>query len=290
MSAAARRAARPGSGVLGKARLLVPLWIVIAPGCAEDPGDTALDLELTPDPNLNTVEQVASAIETIVLVLDSPDGLYPPGSERVVGNLQIKNVDTDDEGEVVVLVPVPDRRLPWIRIRRGGLPPRAPLTIRVTGLARGGSATAIASGSVEGILFEEGEAVPVAIPFDLGPEVRPPRVQQVLPPDETNASGCVLDEVTIIFSEAVDEASVLADGAIVIVRDGEPIRTDVRLAGSGYIATVVPTGLSGVGMLRYRVTVSTSVVDLDGIPLDQTSAQDGNQPYEGDFQLTCAGP
>jgi len=284
---------------MGKARpepaegrsLPVPFWILVVLGCGEEPGGTALDLELTPDPNLNTVEQVASAIETIVLVLDSPDGLYPPGSEQVVGNVQIKNVDTDAECEVVVLVPVPDGRLPWVRIRRGGLPQEAPLTIRVSGLARGGSTTAIASGSVEGILFEEGEVASVSIPFDLGPEVRAPRVEEVLPPDGGQAPGCAVAEVTILFSESMDETSVTARGAIRITRDATDVDiSEVRLSGSGYIATVVPTGLSGAGMLHYRLTVSTSVVDLDGNALDQTSAQDGNQQFVGEFQLTCTAP
>ena len=260
--------------------------LLLALGCAAESGDTALDLELNPDPNVNTPEQLVAALETIVLVLDSPDGLYPPGSERVVGDVQIKNVDTDAAPEVVVLVPVPPGRLPWIRVSRGGLPDE-PLTIRVTGLAAGGSTRAIASGSVEGILFEEGEIVPVSIPFDLGPEVRAPRVEEVLPPDEAEAAGCVVGEVTIVFAEPMDETTVTADGAIAIERNGDPVSIGpVRLSGSGYIATVTPSGLSGAP-LRYRVTVATSVRGLDGNALDQSAAQEGDQAYDAEFQLGC---
>ena len=278
---------RPGA--VGDARSPVLWFFVLVLGCADESGDTALDLELTPDPNVNTPEQVAAALETIVLVLDSPDGLYPPGSERVVGDVQIKNVDTDAASEVVVRVPVPPGRLPWIRLRQGGLRAHVALTIRATGLATGGSTRAIASGEVEGILFEEGEVVPVSIPFDLGPEVRAPRVESVLPPDGDEVTGCVVDEVTIVFSEAMDEASVTAEGAITIDRDGDRVPATVRLSGSGYVATVTPNDLSGAP-LRYRVTVAASVRGLDGNALDQAPAQDGDQPYVGDFQLTCTAP
>jgi hypothetical protein len=289
MRARVLRSPRDARSPLGPLRLLPAAALVFAAGCAEDTATTALDLELTPDPNLNTVEQVVAAIETLVLVVDSPEGLYPPGSETVVGDVQIKNVDGDTDAlELVTLIPMPDDRLPWIRLHRGGLPD-VPLTIRLTGLERGGSTRAIALGRVEGVRFTEGELVSLVVPFDLGSEVRAPRVEEVLPPDGDDAPGCRIEEVTIVFSEAIDAASLAAPGAVEVEPGGPAL--DLRLSGSGYIATYQPTALAGAGgVLHYRVTVSTAVVDRDGNPLDQSPTEPGAQAYIGDFQLNCTTP
>jgi len=95
----------------------------------------AIDFELDVDPNISTTTELAERLGTIVVVLDSDEGLYPPGSEATEGDLQIKNTDSDPALELVHTIPIADAKLPTFRLDRGGLSVNA-VDIRVIGLER----------------------------------------------------------------------------------------------------------------------------------------------------------
>jgi hypothetical protein len=267
--------------------------VVLQASCAGEEADTAFDLELTPDPDLATAAQMAERIDTILMVVDSPDGLYLPSDAQVVGNVQIKNVDADVWFELVVTVPVPPGRLPWIRLRRGGLPDN-PLDIRVSGLrTTGGSADVVALGRIQGLHFTPGSTQSVAVPFNIRSELLPPRVLGVSSVDDTTAAGCRVEEINVVFSRPIDEASLRATGAVLVTSDAAPdgvIVTEFRLESSGLVLIYVPANLSDpvAGQVSYQVYVGTGVRDRSGIGFDQVPADPEAQRYLGDFLLECS--
>jgi len=266
-------------------RRLGTLLAAIALGCSSSP---AADLHLTLDPNLNTTAEMLAKIDKIVIVVDSEPGLYAPGMERVVGPTQIKNADGDDDLELVITAPVPKDHLPFVRLERGRLPNR-PLSFRIFGLsADPTSTTYVARGEISGIDL----TAPVAevnIPFNLRPEERSPRVDQVLPADGAMVNGCRVNPLVLLFSRPMNRASLTAPGVVAITPDPGPI--SVFLDDSGLVANVVASGLQGAGAtLTYHVHVGPEALDVAGDPLHQIASMNGAQPFEADFNLSCGPP
>jgi hypothetical protein len=262
--------------------------------CADEEGDTAFDLELTPDPNLGSAEQLAAQIDTVLLVVDSPQGLYPSSAAQVVGNVQVKNVDADAWLELVVTVPVPSGRLPWIRLRQGGLPDN-PLDIRVSGVhTMGRLAETVALGRVQGLRFTAGSVQSVTLPFNVRPELLPPRVLQVLPANTTQVAPCRVRQIAVVFSRPMDAASLLEAGAITVTSGavaGGVTLHGLRLDPEGLVAVFEPDNLEypGASRILYHVSVATSVRDRNGFGLDQDPAEPGTRAYDADFSLRCNG-
>lgn len=257
-------------------------------GCGDGQVEPALDLALVPDPNLNSAEQIAGRVDSIVLVLDAATGLYA-GQPQTVGNVQIKNADGDPELELVVAAALPAGRLPRLRLLRGELPD-VPLEIRIAGLsARAGDPSPVASGRVFGARFSAGQ-MDFPVPFNLVPEVLPPRVIDTSPTDGGTAQGCGVPLITLVFSKPISAASLQAPGALTVVPGGPPAR--ITVDASGRVASFAPTGLTGnpVSGINYRITVSTTVVDASGATLDQLPGIAGAEPFVADFHLLCAGP
>ncbi len=247
----------------------------------EDP--EGVDLRLVPDPNLNSEAQVLEALDRIVLVVDSPDGLYPPGSERATDGVQIEDADADPSDlELVATIPVPSDRLPLVRLTRGTLPDVA-LELRFLGVPAEPGAPASVVGRVQGVQL--GRPIEeLAIPFNLRPELLPPRVTEVLPGDGAAISGCEVPRLYVMFSRPLDPATII--GAITIAPG---TLDEVRLDPSGLTAELRVSGLSGAGdaPLRWSLSIAASVTDLDGRPLDQVASEPGPQPYDGSFEVTC---
>ena len=251
---------------------------LVAAGCTN--GGISLDLRLRPDPNVNTEAQVIAAVESVVVVLDSPDGLYAPGEERVEGDVQIENADGDPALELVTSVPLTDH-LPWIRVEQGSLDPDVVLDVRLLGLPSPGG-DPIAVGTVSGVGFADGE---VGVPFDLLPALLPPRVVDVIPDDGDTIPGCNLDRIVIVLNKPVLPGTALAEGAILFDPGGAPrsIRVDV----SSRFIDVVPPAWSFTSEARYTLTVASSITDVAGEPLDQVPSLEGAQAYEHEFTLVC---
>jgi hypothetical protein len=269
--------------------------VLLPASCAEDEADTAFDLELTPDTNLGSAQRLAAQIDTVLLVVDSPQGLYPASEPQVVGNVQIKNVDSDAWLELVVTVPVPSGRLPWIRLRRGALPDEKPLDLRLSGLrTTGGSIGAVALGRVQHLQFTEGVTRRVVVPFNVRPERLAPRVLQVLHTGGARVDGCRVEQLAIVFSKPMDAASLQEAGAIVVTSDAGAVTTHaLRLDPDGLIAVFEPDNLEHPDTtdLSYHVFVATSVHEPeDGLGLDQFPGQADAQPFDADFVVPCDTP
>jgi hypothetical protein len=261
-------------------------WLVLVSLAACDGSTTAIDLELLPSPELSSERDLADRIRTVVVVVDAAQGrLYPLDAEQLGGTVQIKNADADaGDLELVALVPVPSGRLPRIRIERGGLPDVA-LHIRVLGTASGEQGIEMARGGVTGVTFDDGDTKVIPTPFNLLPRWLPLRVTEVAPSDgQVIPCDSHLDILTV-FSRSVAPASITAPGGIVVEETGTGEVAPVELRVNGSIATFV----AARALVDYRVTLSTDVVDTDGVALDQVPSMAGLQPYRGDFHLECSG-
>lgn len=265
---------------------LIALAAAGSPGCSDDAVDApALDLQLVPDINLNGVSQIASAIDTLRVIVDSPQGLYPPGSESVNGPVEVRDEDNDPSDlELVATVSVPSGRLPLLRIERGGLPD-APLDIRIIGHASADPSVRVAEGMVRGIRFDSNGVKDVPISFNIRPELLPPRVTEVQPADGTHLQPCRVDTIVVVFSRPILASTLVASGNFVVDRDPAP--ASIVVDGSGYIATYTAGAPLLAESFPYRITISTNVRSKDGIGLDQVAAEPGAQPYDANFGMSC---
>ncbi len=267
-------------------RIILSIALITLPACGDEHANsTALDIRLVPDLNLNSVSQVAGAVDTIRVVVDSPQGLYPPGSESVDGNVQVQDEDNDPSDlELAATVSVPPGRLPVVRIERGGLRD-VPLDIRFIGHASSTPSVRVAEGLVRGLRFESGQIREVPVLFNLRPERLPPRVVEVQPPDGTSLDVCEVDTIVIVFSKPMDRSTLLIPGSFTV--DLDPVPGPIVLDASGYIATYAVENPELGKSRSYRVTVSTSVRSQDGAGLDQVAAEPGAQPYDMRFNMEC---
>lgn len=260
--------------------------------CGDDgaePVKTALDISLVPDINVNAVGEVARAIDTIVLTLDSQAGLYPPGSESKQGNVEIKDADGDPADlELVATFPVPAGRLPLVRLERGGLPDRA-LTISVTGIKADKPATTVALGRVEGVRFEPDQALALPIVFNILPQHLPPRVMNVMPADGTILPQCELSAMVVTFSKPMSLASLQAEGSFTVAspQTAHVIALDPTKYNATYSFLAKPEFEDLEGGFGVRVVVSSAVTSLGGVNLDQVGAEPGNQPFDRLLSMTC---
>lgn len=259
--------------------------LAFATACGGD-DTTAIDLTLVPDPNVNRPEDVTSQVDSLVLVLDSPEGLYHPGDDVPAGGgVQIEDADGDPTDlELVATVPIGDE-LPWIQIARGGLPADVSLAIRLLGLSDEGGEP-VARGGAQGLSFEDGRA---DVPFNLVPSRLPPRIAEVVPDEADVALDCFVGRVLLFFSKPIDPASFLLPGAVMFEPGGAP--TELRVDVTGRFAEVIPPPLQGDETVRYRLTVSTDVREDapggGGRRLDQVPAEEGAQPFVRDFVIPC---
>ena len=275
-------------------RAVAIAWAVTAAllgACADVPGP-AIDLELVQDLNINTPASVRERVASVRLVVDSPEGLYAPGSERDTGAVRVVDADADPgDLELVAEVAVEGDRLPLIRLERGGLP-EGPLDLRLEGFSSvaspGDEAALEAEGSVRGARFEDG-VIALAVPFNLRPERLPPRVTEVVPGDGDEVANCDVEALAVVFSEPVDEQSVLGVGRVQVDPPGGAVAA-VRLDSSGLVAHVVLERsfvTEEEETVTFGLIVSTDVVDLQGQRLDQVPAEEGAQAFDETITLRC---
>ena len=259
--------------------LLVASALSLLVGCEDDV--VSFDVELVADPNLNTVSQVLERTDTIELVLDSDDGLYAPGEERLEGDVRILDVDGDAPLELVARVPVPDSRFPRIRLERGGLP-RVPITIRIVGYDSL-SGEVVANGALAGVEFRGGRT-DLALPFNLLADELPPRVVDVV---ASPSSSCEAPTLTLLFSRPVDPASVVGPFAVTFDPGGAP--TELRIDATGRLALITAPAAVVVGSrVAFTLTLATTIRTEDAITLDQVPSVPGDQPYVGRFDEPCS--
>ena len=90
------------------------LSAVLLAGC----GGEAILVELSVDPAVSTEADLATTLRSLVWILDSPEGLYPPGAEATSGDVRVENVDADPALELVTEIALDGDRLPLVRIER----------------------------------------------------------------------------------------------------------------------------------------------------------------------------
>jgi len=243
--------------------------------CAAEPG--AADLELVQDPNLNTAAQVAEAVDSILMIVDSPDGLYGPEREGVYGDIRITNADSDPALELVAAISVSDH-LPLIRLEQGGLPAK-PLDIRLRGRDASGTIT-VATGGVRGVSIGDAMST-VLVPFNLLVDYLPPFVTKVTPGDGSSINGCDMPLIVVEFSKPVSLET--AD-----IRFDPPATVrSIAIDTERRVIQIAVDGIVGDGMsLSYTMTIS-GVTDVDGRPLDQIPLDPGPNDFMGSFVLTC---
>ncbi len=260
-----------------------PPWLVLLVACSEP--TTAIDLELLPNPELNSEQDLAARVRTIVVVIDAAEGpLYPLEDEQLGGALQIKNADADaTDLELVATVDVPADRLPEIRIERGGLPD-IPLYVRVLGSVDGGPGAEIARGGLPSVTFAAGSIKRVPTPFNLLPRYLPLRVSEVAPGDGQLIPCDVQLEILTVFSRSPAGTSVTTPGRVLLSElGGEDVAAqslEVALSTMRFVPSRTVTD--------YRLVISTEVTDTDGGPLDQVPSMAGLQPFAQDFHLECS--
>lgn len=116
--------------------------------------------------------------------------------------------------------------------------------------------------------------------FATMPETLAPRVTALLPaaidvPIEAHPA--------LVFSEPMEEASLLEPAAVALTREGEPVAHARSLSTSGDTLTLVPEAPFEY-LAVYVVQVETSALDLNGNRLDQDPAAPGRQGFGGSFQ------
>lgn len=263
-------------------KVALPLMLSLAlAGCRDD----GIDLTLSVDPNVSSSEELAGRLGTLIVILDSDEGLYPPGAEVSDGDLQVKNADADPALELVQTVSLSDAILPTIRIERGNLTVST-VDVRVIGLERD-DATAIADGAARALSFDSVE--PVSVPFNFIDSARPPRVADVYPGDGMTIQGCDLGSISLVFSRPMDAATL---GPAITIESPSVTIASVELNESRLVADVTfSVPISGDGAeIPIELQVSSDASADDGTPLDQIGGQAGPQPYESTLRIRCGPP
>lgn len=270
---------------------LVLLVATLLAACGED---TALDLDLFADPKYNSEASVLASVRRIMLVVDSPEGLYPGSTTHQGEGYVIKDLDQDGTAELQAEVEVGELgRLPLIRIEQGGLPD-VPLEIKLDGISDGD--VLVAAGGVAGIRFADGIVEEEPVPLNLKAEFRPPTVDRdkgVFPPSgakDLQPSG--VSSVLVIFSKAMNPD-------LLETQDDSPA-FEVKNVGSGErepaksirVQPLYPNGPSQAEYLfanqlesgaTYEVIVWPKARDISGRPLDTVPLQEGNQEFRSRF-------
>jgi len=273
----------------GRALVLALCLALASPACGEV---TALDLTLVADPNVNSEQDLVSALAELQLVVDSPAGLYPLGAARKEADFEIVDEDSDGAAELVSKVGVAQLgRLPLIRLEQGGLADQ-PLELRLLG--RNSKGEGVAAGGVKGVHFIPEQALPVQLPFNLKADYRPPRVTEVYPAD--GATGLLvgsISSVLVIFSKAMNPVEVARPGvfSVYYLSGGKEV---VVPAKSIKVTELYSQGPSKaeytfVKLLdresTFHVRIESKARDTSGRPLDQVPLQAGNQAFKSTFTL-----
>lgn len=250
-------------------------WLLLGlqtSSCGEDVR-TGLDITLAPDININSTDFLLQQIGTLVVIVDSAEGLYSPGEERVDGNLRISDVDSDGQLELSATVDAPRDLLPVIRLERGGLKD-VPLDIRVHGVSRSTPGLVVAAGSVAGARFEDGEIIVQPVPFNVKPAHLPPRVVELFPRDTETLEACDVTSVVVIFSKSVNTSTV--NPRTVSVENATLHDIKYRPGVAEIVIGEIPVG-------SYQVQIGSGVQDLEGRALDQVPAQAQAQAFSSQF-------
>ncbi len=248
-------------------------------------GGEAIEVELSVDPAVSSEADLATTLRSLVWILDSPEGLYPPGAERVSGDVRVENVDADPALELVTEIAFDGDRLPLVRIERGGLG-AASVDLRVLGVEDPG-APAVADGAARGLVFAR-DVRPASVPFNFRDSLRPPRVRSTYPENGASIAGCTIPGVTVVFTRPMDPASLA--GAVVAGPQGT--ESAVHASSSGLVADITfqPMIEGDQVHVELDLTIGAAALAADGTPLDQAGSEPGDQPFSVHLRYDCQPP
>lgn len=202
------------------------------PGCSEGPR-TAVQLVLTPNPEISTAEELLAAVARVSLTVDAAEGL---AGVSAAGPLEDGGTAVDVDGDGVLEArfdgpPLDGARLPVLEV---GLARNADreLAFRVLGLSAGGETVAEGGAAAR---CPAGQVRKVGTPFNIAPRARPPRVLLVQPADGAQLVPLALISALVVFSTTIDEGSL--DGQVRLLDpDGREVPLTLTLE------TLVVTG------------------------------------------------
>lgn len=266
-------------GVLATGALTFSLLTLTLAGCA-DP-ERRLVVELVPNPEVNTSEQVAAVINSLDVVLDAEGGFEALDASEgdTWGVYEVTDFDSDGLLELVLTRPGDDA-LDSFALTPGHQGARM---LRITALGVDIGQTLAALGATN-TAFSDELTTSCQVPFNLLPERRPLRVISMIPPTGSQDLEPPIEGLTIqLGGEVLDTA---LEGRVHL----RAVSVDLELE-PGLAVSYVQTGMGRLTNLRfqdcilgpgeYTIVVDTEVCTTSGQCLDQHLSMDGVQPFEG---------
>lgn len=251
--------------------------------CAEE--EVALWVELVPNPEVNTSEQVAALVNRLDVVLDAEDGFtaLDAGEGDTWGAYLVTDFDGDGVLELV-LTRRGDVALEPFGLTAGHQGSRR---LRITARGVDTNRTLAALGGTWGELAE-GATGTCQVPFNLLPDRRPLRVVSMTPPSGSRSLDAPLEGVTVqlgseVWLEAI-EGHLILRAESVGVQFEPPVEVSYIETGMGRLTNIrfrdcpLPPG-------EYVLIVSTGLCTPTGQCLDQHLGLDGDQPFEGSLHV-----
>ncbi|MBN2358497.1 MAG: hypothetical protein JXR83_03530 [Deltaproteobacteria bacterium] len=258
---------------------------------------TALQLVLTPNPELNAVGDLLGQVERVQVIVEAPAAGGWQDLSGEDGDGERADWDGDGENEVSFVSPaIAGSALPVLEIGVGRYAGQA-LELRVYGLPKEAAADpdqAVALGGASATCAS-GQVQRVAVPFNLKAAARPPRVAEVFPFAGATNIPYNLYAVTVVFSTALDHQTV--PGAILLSdSQASPVAfhaelRDIDLAIGDAAAeprTVAELILDQVLDFSYAdLRVEPGPVSRAGLGFDQVPEEPGAQPFLSRFGIAA---
>jgi hypothetical protein len=252
-------------------------------GCSEP--EVALRVELVPNPEVNTSEQVAALVNSLDVVLDADGGFdsLDAGEGDTWGSYLVTDFDGDGVLELV-LTRRGDVALEPFGLTAGHQGSRS---IRITARGIDTNRHLAALGGSWGEL-EDGSTNTCQVPFNLLPDRRPLRVVSMSPPSGSRSLEAPLEDVTIQLGSEVRLEAI--EGNLLLRAES----VGVELVPSVEVS-YIDTGMGRLTNIRFRncplppgeyvLVVSTELCTPTGQCLDQHLGLEGEQPFEGSLHV-----
>lgn len=270
------------------------LVAVVAGLCACGADTSAIKLVLTPEPLVNSLNDVATYARTLEVIVDAADGLdgvTSAGPTSGGGNA----LDLDHDGllevSFVSVNPEPES-LPVLELGLSSNLGRS-LAFSVYGYpneATHVAAEAWAFGIVTAVGVQS-ETRAVGLPFNLRATARAPQVVMMVPADGEIAVPTNLAYITVVFSTQIAAAS-LAEQLQLVGDQSGLVSTRAELTDALFLDSDGTPATRSVLRLfvslsdqgdRYTLNVGTGVTSATGRNLDQFPALPSAQPWVAHF-------
>ncbi|MCA9667092.1 MAG: Ig-like domain-containing protein [Myxococcales bacterium] len=254
-------------------------------GCAAD--GRGLVPQLAYEPARNTLQTLFGAIDNVDIVLDRSGGFNVGSAEAVAAD-----VDRDGENELVVKQRIPTGSFSWPELRLiAGVQTDGDFSMYLRGVK---AERLVASGVAVATRFLASGDQIVALPLDLRPGERAPRVVQTEPRDGASENVAPA-QVEVMFSRLVAPTAgshiqltyESAGGDRVVPAKFLLSAEEATLQGLTETRTRARADLSGCQLAggSYRLTVSTNVTDDGGTGLDQDASKAGADGFSARFSV-----